>query len=186
MQRDGCDKKAGRCGKVLAEFINKAAGYLHDHGGTVILVSDLDQALQLAYVIRAQRNRALQNATTTWYKSCYPRVLEAKGRYLLVLNSVQDYRGDRTLGLKYLIQREFLLALGDWSTQLQQVRIIMRRRINCLKRPSTSISRMTPRHPSEARIKYGRRLRFNPNSEAYDSRRDLILYGLVILTPTAP
>jgi hexosaminidase len=86
-------------------------------------LSGLDDALQLAYVIRAQRNRALQDATTTWYKSWYPRVPEANGRrYLLVLNSVQDYRVDRTLGLKYLIQREFLLPFGDWFTQLQQVR----------------------------------------------------------------
>jgi hexosaminidase len=86
-------------------------------------VSDLDQALQFAYVIRAQRNRALQNATATWYKSWYPRVPEANGRrYLLALNSVQDYRVDRTLGLKYLIQREFLLPFGDWFTQLQQAR----------------------------------------------------------------
>jgi hypothetical protein len=86
-------------------------------------VSGLDEALQLAYVIRAQRNRALQNATMIWYKSWYPRVPEANGRrYLPVLNSVQDYRVDRTLGLKYLIQREFLLPFGDWFTQLQQVR----------------------------------------------------------------
>jgi hexosaminidase len=86
-------------------------------------VTALDQAMQLAYVIRAQRNRALQNATATWYKSWYPRVPEANGRqYLLVLNSVQDYRVDRTLGLNYLIQREFLLPFGDWFRQLQKVR----------------------------------------------------------------
>ena len=86
-------------------------------------VSALDQALQLAYLIRAQRNRALQTATTTWYKSWYPRVPEANGRrYLLVLNSVQDYRVDRTLGLNYLIQREFLLPFGDWFKQLLQAR----------------------------------------------------------------
>jgi hypothetical protein len=85
--------------------------------------SDLDHALQLAYVIRAQRNRALQSATTTWYKSWHPRVPEANGRrYLLVLNSVQDYRVDRTLGLNYLIQREFLLPFDDWFRQVQQVR----------------------------------------------------------------
>ncbi|MGI9070582.1 MAG: glycoside hydrolase family 20 zincin-like fold domain-containing protein [Bryobacteraceae bacterium] len=85
--------------------------------------SALDQAMQIAYVIRAQRNRALQNATTTWYKSWYPRVPEANGRrYLLVLNSVQDYRVDRTLGLSYLIQREFLLPFGSWFKQLQQIR----------------------------------------------------------------
>jgi hexosaminidase len=86
-------------------------------------LSDLDHALQSAYVIRAQRNRALQGATKTWYKSWYPRVPEANGRrYLLVLNSVQDYRVDRTLGLNYLIQREFLLPIGEWFKQVQQVR----------------------------------------------------------------
>ena len=86
-------------------------------------VSALDQALQLAYLIRAQRNRTLQTATTTWYKSWYPRVPEANGRrYLLVLNSVQDYRVDRTLGLNYLIQREFLLPFGNWFKQLLQSR----------------------------------------------------------------
>jgi hexosaminidase len=86
-------------------------------------VSDLDHALQVAYVIRARRNRALQSATATWYKSWYPRVPEGNGRrYLLVLNSVQDYRVDRTLGLNYLIQREFLLPFGSWFRQLQQVR----------------------------------------------------------------
>jgi hypothetical protein len=86
-------------------------------------VSALDQALQLAYLIRAKRNQALQSATSVWYKSWYPRVPEANGRrYLLVLNSVQDYRVDRTLGLNYLIQREFLLPFGDWFKELLQTR----------------------------------------------------------------
>jgi hexosaminidase len=86
-------------------------------------ISALDQALQLAFEIRAQRNRVLQSAVATWYKSWYPRVPEANGRrYLLVLNSVQDYRVDRTLGLNYLIQREFLLPLGDWFKQLMSIR----------------------------------------------------------------
>jgi hypothetical protein len=39
-----------------------------------------------------------------------------------VLNSVQDYRVDRTLGLNYLIQREFLLPFGDWFKQVLEVR----------------------------------------------------------------
>lgn len=88
-----------------------------------VAISSLDHALQLAYVIRAQRNRALQGAASTWYKSWYPRVPEANGRrYLLVLNSVQDYRVDRTLGLNYLIQREFLLPFGNWFKQLLNIR----------------------------------------------------------------
>jgi len=154
-------KKLGGVGMVLADFTPKAAGYLHDHGRTVIFwgeyplkpnlemlqdlnatsasihsaetaaanlnfsaaLSSLDHALQLADVIRAQRNRALQNATSVWYKTWYPRVPEANGRrYLLVLNSVQDYRVDRTLGLNYLIQREVLLPFEEWFMKLQQVR----------------------------------------------------------------
>jgi hexosaminidase len=86
-------------------------------------VGFLDQALDLAYLMRADRNKALRDATATWYKSWYPRVAEANGRqYLLVLNSVQDYRVDRTLGLRYLIQREFLLPAGEWFRHLLQVR----------------------------------------------------------------
>ena len=48
---------------------------------------------------------------------------EANGRkYLLVLNSVQDYPVDRTLGLKYLVRREFLLPMDNWFKEVQQVR----------------------------------------------------------------
>lgn len=86
-------------------------------------LDDMDNALQTAYGVRAERNRVLQNATNVWYKSWYPRVAEANGRrYLLVLNSVQDYRVGRTLGKNYLIQRGFLLPFGRWFQQLQGVR----------------------------------------------------------------
>jgi len=83
----------------------------------------LDQALDVVQDIREQRNRALHEATETWYESWYPRVEEANGRrYLLVLNDVQDYRVDRALGLKYLILREFLLPFDDWFRQTLSVR----------------------------------------------------------------
>jgi hypothetical protein len=86
-------------------------------------LSALDQAAALAVAMRGQRNRTLQDATATWYKSWFPRVPEANGRkYLLVLNDVQDYRVDRALGLKYLILREFLLPMNEWFSDLQQVR----------------------------------------------------------------
>jgi hypothetical protein len=86
-------------------------------------VADLDDALSLVYDLRGLRNRVLEATTETWYKSWYPRVPEANGRkYLLVLNSVQDYPVDRTLGLKYLVRREFLLPMDNWFKEVQQVR----------------------------------------------------------------
>ncbi len=86
-------------------------------------VARLDQALALAEIIRGERNRALSDAAATWYKSWFPRVAEANGRrYLHVLNDVQDYRVDRELGLKYLIERELLLPFGEWFNQVQEVR----------------------------------------------------------------
>jgi hexosaminidase len=86
-------------------------------------VTNLDDALSLVYDLRGQRNKALEDTTATWYKSWYPRVPEANGRkYLLVLNSVQDYPVDRTLGLKYLLRREFQLPIDSWFKEVQQAR----------------------------------------------------------------
>jgi len=86
-------------------------------------VAALDQALNIAETIRDQRNEALRNVTETWSKSWFPRVEEANGRrFLFELNSVHDYRVDRSLGLEYLIEREFLLPLGKWFNQVEQVR----------------------------------------------------------------
>jgi hypothetical protein len=107
---------------VISASLNAAesAAAKLDYSGAI---AGLDQALQLASTIRGERNRVLQDITKTWYKSWFPRVAEANGRrYLLVLNSVQDYRVDRTLGLNYLIQREFLLPFGEWFGKLQQIR----------------------------------------------------------------
>jgi hypothetical protein len=77
-------------------------------------VAALDQALDRALGIRDARNQALGEATEVWYKSWFPRVREANGR---------RYVGsDLSLGLKYLIEREFTLPLGDWVSQVQAVR----------------------------------------------------------------
>lgn len=86
-------------------------------------VANLDDALGLVYDLRGLRNQALQDATETWYESWYPRVPEANGRkYLLILNSVQDYPVDRTLGLKYLVRREFQLPVNAWYQAVEAKR----------------------------------------------------------------
>jgi hypothetical protein len=91
-------------------------------------VAALDQALARARKIRDDRNQALEDATTTWYKTWFPRVREANGRH--VANEPQNFVDMRPSesarrgqdGLLYLIDREFMLPFGSWVNQVQDVR----------------------------------------------------------------
>lgn len=81
-------------------------------------VASLDEALNTAAEIRRQRNRALQNATSTWYQTWFPRVAEANGRhYLNQVDDVKDHRPVRTIDMSYLVYRELLYPLGDWAAR---------------------------------------------------------------------
>ena len=91
-------------------------------------VAALDQALDTVGKIRDERNQALRDATTTWYKTWFPRVREANGRH--VARAPQEFvdtqpserarRGQ--VGLLYLIDREFSLPFGEWVSDVQEVR----------------------------------------------------------------
>lgn len=91
-------------------------------------VAALDQALDNAAKIRDERNRALNDTTTTWYKTWFPRVREANGRHAarapqpFVDTQTSEDARRRQEGLSYLIDREFLLPFGDWVNQVQDVR----------------------------------------------------------------
>src|SRR2546423_471631 len=79
-------------------------------------VGALDEALNAAAVIQHGRNRALQNATSTWYKTWFPRIPEANGRrYLDRVDDVKDHRPVRTIDMRYLVYRELLYPLQDWA-----------------------------------------------------------------------
>jgi hexosaminidase len=83
----------------------------------------LDRALSIAEEIRQSRNRALQDATSTWYKSWYPRVAEANGRtYLDSVDDVKDHPPVRTVDMKYLVYRELRYPLGDWARSVIAIR----------------------------------------------------------------
>jgi len=91
-------------------------------------IEALDQALDAAERIRDQRNQALHDVTTTWYKSWLPRVREGNGRH--VPPDPQDFVDTQTsedarrsqAGLLYLINREFVLPFGEWANQVQNIR----------------------------------------------------------------
>jgi hexosaminidase len=86
-------------------------------------VASVDQALDLAERIRSERNEALQNAVTTWYKSWFPRVSEANGRrYLDEVDSVKDHHPVRTVDMSYLVYRELLYPLGEWAKAATEAR----------------------------------------------------------------
>src|SRR5437588_213470 len=83
----------------------------------------LDEALNTAARIQRGRNRALQDATTTWYKTWFPRVEEANGRrYLDQVDNVKDHRPVRTVDMSYVVYREFLYPLGDWAARTLEAR----------------------------------------------------------------
>src|SRR5579883_1449013 len=86
-------------------------------------VAALDRALDLTEEIRVQRNRALQDAVGTWYKSWLPRVAEANGRkYLNEVDDVKDHLPVRTVDMSYLVYREIILPLGKWYDRVQAAR----------------------------------------------------------------
>jgi hypothetical protein len=86
-------------------------------------VAALDRALGIAENVRQQRNQALIDLTATWYKSWFPRVLEANGRkFLDKVDDAKDHQPVRTVDLSYLVYREVLYPLGTWAEQVTSIR----------------------------------------------------------------
>ena len=86
-------------------------------------IESVDRALQLARLIRQQRNTTLRDTTATWEKSWFPRVLKANGRtFLHDLDDVKDHVPDRTVDMSYLVQRELDLPFGAWVEAIRAAR----------------------------------------------------------------
>lgn len=86
-------------------------------------MASLDRAIDIAENIRQHRNQALQNVTATWYETWFPRVPEANGRrYLDKVDDVKDHQPVRTIDMSYLVYRELLYPLGDWTNQVVAAR----------------------------------------------------------------
>ena len=86
-------------------------------------LESLDGALEIAQDIRRQRNIALRDAVSTWYKSWLPRVEEANGRrFLHQLDDVKDHVPDRTVDMTYLVYRELQLPFGEWVSAIRGAR----------------------------------------------------------------
>jgi hypothetical protein len=83
----------------------------------------VDRAIDRARSIQWSRNRALRDAQETWYKSWYPRAVEANGRkFLREVDDVKDHLPDRTTDMSYLVYRQMLLPFNEWIAQIQNAR----------------------------------------------------------------
>src|SRR5207253_10976116 len=101
----------------------KAAQTAARQGRADEALASLDEALDTAAGIQRRRNRALQDTTTTWYKTWFPRVAEANRRsYLDQVDNVKDHRPVRTVDMSYLVYRELLYPLGDWAARTLEAR----------------------------------------------------------------
>jgi len=101
----------------------KSAGEAAARHDSARAVAALDAALDLVEELRAERNAALRDATDTWYKTWYPRVLEANGRrFLHELDDVKDHVPDRTVDMTYFVYRQLILPFGEWAERVRAVR----------------------------------------------------------------
>jgi hypothetical protein len=104
---------------ALVESAQKAAA----QGKAKDALESLDGALGIAQNIRQQRNTALKDAVSTWYKTWLPRAEEANGRrFLHQLDDVKDHGPDRTVDMTYLVYRELQLPFGEWVSAIRNTR----------------------------------------------------------------
>ena len=106
----------------ISDLLKQAQAAAEKGGGGETLAA-LDEALDAAAGIQRRRNRVLQDATSTWYQTWFPRVAAANGRrYLDQVDDVKDHQPVRTVEMSYLVYRELLYPLGDWAAQTLAVR----------------------------------------------------------------
>lgn len=106
----------------IADLLRKA-GQDAGQANAAEAVASLDHALDIGKEIRDSRNRVLQDATTTWYESWFPRVAQANGRtYLNEVDDVKDHQPVRTVDMSYLVYRELLYPFGEWADKVLAVR----------------------------------------------------------------
>jgi hypothetical protein len=83
-------------------------------------VAELDGALATIRAIQSERDEVLRQVSEVWQRSWFPRVAQANGRtFLHELDDVKDHLPDRTVGMEYLLYREFILPWKNWETKIE-------------------------------------------------------------------
>ncbi|HWE52674.1 MAG TPA: beta-N-acetylhexosaminidase [Bryobacteraceae bacterium] len=83
-------------------------------------VAELDRALATIRAIQSERDEVLHLVSEVWQRSWFPRVAQANGRtFVHELDDVKDHLPDRTVGMEYLVYREFVLPWKNWETKIE-------------------------------------------------------------------
>ncbi len=83
----------------------------------------IDQSLDLAALLKTQRNNVLDATVQVWYKDWMPLVTEANGRkYLHAVDDVKDHEPIRTVDMSYLVYRELMYPMDNWADKTVKAR----------------------------------------------------------------
>lgn len=92
-------------------------------------LSLIDQSLDLAALLKTQRNHVLDSSVKVWYEDWMPLVTEANGRkYLHAVDDVKDHRPIRTVDMSYLIYRQLMYPMDKWADETVMARNAFARR----------------------------------------------------------
>lgn len=92
-------------------------------------LSLIDQSLDLAALLKKQRNDVLDSSEKVWYEDWMPLVTEANGRkYLHEVDDVKDHRPMRTIDMSYLIYRQLIYPMDKWADETVRARNAFARR----------------------------------------------------------
>lgn len=113
--------------KKISELNRQASEGAEDHPEKSL--SLIDQSLDLAALLKTQRNNVLDSSVQVWYKDWRPLVTEANGRkYLHAVDDVKDHRPIRTVDMSYLIYRELMYPMDIWADETVKARNAFARR----------------------------------------------------------
>ena len=107
--------------KKISELLQSASEMSNKNPENAL--SMIDQSLNLAALIKRERNNVLDSSVNVWYNDWLPLVSEANGRkYLHAMDDVKDHRPLRTADMSYLIYRELKYPMDKWADEIVKTR----------------------------------------------------------------
>ena len=107
--------------KKISELLQAASEATNNNPEDAL--NTIDKSLDLAALLKTERNNVLDSVTNVWYNDWLPLVSEANGRkYLHAVDDVKDHRPVRTVDMSYLIYRELIYPMDKWAEETVKAR----------------------------------------------------------------